>query len=499
MRFRHISHRRLGDFTRFVCAAALATSSAVSLAQRAAGQRAAPVPDAPAPQIHLAVAAPPARPLTAGASPAAEPLPAATISLYSVVDLALRNSQAVRVAEAAQQHARATMLEMRDAYIPNFSLGSGLGYSYGFPLGNPTLFNVNSTSLLFSFSQKYYIRGAADGLKAATLSLKDVRQQIIQDAASSYIELNSTLDQVRALQEAAQAGGSMVSVVQDRLTAGLAAPVDLTRARLTLAELQLKAMQMEDHANELRVHLGNLTGLPPETIDPSSASVPPMPTLDLGTLQQHNGDSPAIQASFATAKSRFDTAIGDKNQNYRPTVNMAFQYARFAPFNGYSLYYQHFTYNNIGLGIQAVWPLFDPIRRDKAKESQTEAARAQHQAELDKIRNSEANLSLWHSLQELKLQQQVATLQQQLAQDSLQAVLTRMNSAPGADAAPVTPQQADQDRIEERTRFVDMKAAEFNVIKTQLDLLAAVGGLEDWAKSAGNPPDSATTTIQTHP
>lgn len=474
-------------------AAFLLASSAIGWAQHSSA-----VPDAPAPQIRIAIATPPSRPLT-GAQAASGPMPAGTISLYSVVDLALRNSQAVRTAEAAQQHARATMLEMRDAYIPNFSLGSGLGYSYGFPLGNPTLFNVNSTSLLFSFSQKYYIRAAAAGLKAATLSLKDVRQQIIQDAASTYIELNATLDQVRALQAAAQAGDNLVSVVQDRLGAGLAAPVDLVQARLTQAKLQLKAMQMEDHANELRVHLGNLTGLPADTIDPSAASVPPMPALDFDVLKKRNGDSPAVQASFATATSRLNNAIGDKNQNYRPTVNLAAQYARFAPFNGYSLYYQHFTYNNIAIGIQAVWPLFDPIRRDKAIESRAEAARAQHQAELDKIRNSEANLSLWHSLQELKLQQQVAALEQQLAQDSLQAVLTRMNGSPGAAAPPVTPQQADQDRIDERSRFVDMKAAEFNVIKTQLSLLAAVGRLEDWAKSAGNAPDPATTTLQTHP
>jgi outer membrane protein TolC len=476
-----------------LCVLSLAASAPAGRAQRSSA-----VPDAPAPQIRIAIATPPASPLSA-AQAGAEPAPAGTISLYSVVDLALRNSQAVRTAEAAQQHARATMLEMRDAYIPNFSLGSGLGYSYGFPLGNPTLFNVNSTSLLFSFSQKYYIRAAAQGLKAATLSLKDVRQQIIQDAASTYIELASTLDQVRALQQAAQAGDNMVSVVQDRLTAGLAAPVDLVQARLTRAQLQLKAMQMEDHANELRVHLGNLTSLPPDTIDPSAASVPPMPPLDFSSVKKRNGDSPAVEASFATAKSRLDNAIGDKNQNYRPTVNMAAQYARFAPFNGYSNYYRNFSYNNIGVGIQAVWPLFDPIRRDKAIESKAEAARAQHQAELDKIRNSEANLSLWHSLQELKLQAQVAALEQQLAQDSLQAVLTRMNGAPGAAAAPVTPQQADQDRIDERARFVDMKAAQFNVIKTQLSLLAAVGGLEDWAKGAGASSNPASAVVQTHP
>lgn len=487
------------SFLRRIAKSAVLVSAGLSViaANGTAQQRSSAVPDAPSPQIRIAISTPPASPL-ADSRAASAPAPG-TISMYTIVDLALRNSQAVRVAQASQQHARATLLEMRNAYIPNFSLGSGLGYSYGFPLGNPTLFNVNSTSLLFSFSQKYYIRAASDGLKAATLSLKDIRQQIIQDAASSYIELSTTLDEMTALQQAADTAGQMVGVVQDRLRAGLAAPVDLTRAKLTRAQLQLKVMQMQDHASELRTHLANLTGLPVSSIEPSMATVPPMPGLDFDTLQQRNGDSAAIQASFATARSRFDTAIGDKNQNYRPTVGMAAQYARFAPFNGYSNYYRNFSYNNIGIGIQAVWPLFDPIRHDKAMESKAEAARAQHQAELDKIRNSEANLSLWHSLQELKLRQEVATLQQQLAQSELEAVLTRMNSAPAPDSIPITPQQADQDRIEERTRYADMKAAEFNVIKTQLSLLSAVGGLEDWAKNSENASPAATTTVQTHP
>ncbi|HET9087561.1 MAG TPA: TolC family protein [Acidobacteriaceae bacterium] len=457
------------------------------------------LPNAPVPAV-LAWNAPGSRlqtgngPLAPSKAPPAEATD--TVSLYTIVDLALRNSKAVQVAEAERQHAHGSMLEMRDAYIPNFSLGSGLGYSYGFPLGNPTLFNVNSTSLLFSFSQRDYIRSTQAAVKAATLSLKNVRQQVILDSSLNYIELDKTLAQIAALNEAIGATDQMVQVVGDRLQAGLESKASFTQAKLTRAKLRLREMQLEDHAEELRQHLANLTGLPPDAITPAPASIPELPDLDFHTLLQHSGHAPLVEAAFQTAKSKQFSAVGDKNQNYRPTVGMAFQYARFAPFNGYSLYYNHFTYNNIGFGIQAVWPLFDPIRRDKAMESKAEALRAQRQAELTRIQTDEGNYSMWHSLRELKAEQEVAQLQQEVAQDTLTSIQTQLNQgSPAAGAPPVTPQQADESRVEERSSYVDLRDAQFNVTRVELNLLNAIGGLEDWAKQGAQSPHSISPQV----
>lgn len=413
-------------------------------------------------------------------------MPAGGVSLYTVVDLALRNSKSVQIAEAEQQHARGAWNETRNAYIPNFSIGSGLGYSYGFPIGGPYIFNVGSNSLLFSFSQHDYIRSTHAAWQAATLSVKNARQQVILDASLQYIELDKTVGQIAALQQALADADAMVDVVQNRMNAGLESKLSLTQARLTRARIQLRAIQMENHAEELRQHLALLTGLDANVIIPSASSVPPLPDLDFRSLMGSGEKSPMVQAAFATAESRKFSARGDKNQNYRPTIGMAFQYQLFSTFNGYQNYYLHFQQNNIAVGIQAILPLFDPIRRDKAIESKAEAVRAQRQAELTRIQNNEGNFALWHSLRELEAEEQVAVLEQQLAQDTLDSTVTQMNQGPAsADAGPVAPQEADADRIEERTRYVDMKDAQFNVTRAKLNLLNAVGGLEDWAKQSG--------------
>jgi outer membrane protein TolC len=473
----------------------------VSLSLAGHGQRTdATVPNAPRPSVILSNTATPTYLSRADAAPAigtsnrltSDSATAGDVSLYTVVDLALRNSHAVHIAEAEQQRTRAIWMETRDIYIPNFSIGSGLGYSYGFPLGNPTLFNVQSQFLAFSFSQPDYIRSAHAAVKAATLSLTDVRRQVILDASINYIELNKTLAEIHALQQAAEVTDTLVSVVQDRLNAGLESKMNLTQAKLTRAQIQLQMIHLEDHADELRKHISGLTGLDPNTITPAQSSVPPLPDLDYRELMSAKNESPAVQAASATADARMYNAWGDKRAQNRPIVYGAFQYARFAAFNGYDQYYQHFTPNNIGIGINATWPLFDRSKRDRAEESAAIAKHDRQQAVLAKIQNDEGNLALWHSLRELEAQEQVADLKQQLAQDTLTATITEMNQG-GVNGQPVAPQQAEQYRVEERTGFVSFQDAQFNVTRVKLNLLSAVGGLEDWAKqSVQSPNDSAT-------
>jgi outer membrane protein TolC len=411
--------------------------------------------------------------------------PEAGMSLYTVVDLALRNSKAVKVAEADVMRARGALSETRDVYIPNFAVGSGLGYSYGFPLGTPTIFNVTSTSLLLSFSQHDYIRSARAAVKSAALSLENMRRQIILDAALDYIDLNTTLQQIAALNHAVHDSDALISVLQDRLQAGVASRMDVTQAQLTQAQVQVRIFQLQDHADELREHLSNLTGFNADLILPQSSSIPAFPDLDFSSIMEKSGRAPEVEAADATADAKMYAAWGDERQNYRPTVQFAAQYALFSTINNYTVYYVpgSFQANNFGVGIQAIWPLFDPVRHNRALESKAEAERARRQAELARIQNSESDMKLWHSLQELEAQAKVAQLQQQIAQETLATTVTQMNQGSASATAPtITPQQADEGRIQERTTYVDLQDAQFNVARTKLNLLSAVGGLEDWVR-----------------
>ena len=66
----------------------------------------------------------------------------AQISLVSAVDLALKNNPRVRLAQADVDKSTAVLKESKDVYIPAVTVGSGLGWSYGYPLGQPSVVNA---------------------------------------------------------------------------------------------------------------------------------------------------------------------------------------------------------------------------------------------------------------------------------------------------------------------------------------------------------------------
>ena len=103
----------------------------------------------------------------------------AQISFTSAVGLALKSNPKVLAAQADVDKSLAALQQIRDAYIPNIVGGSGVGPpSYGYPLGQPSIFNFTAQSLVFSYSQRDYLRAAQAALDATRLNLKDIREGV---------------------------------------------------------------------------------------------------------------------------------------------------------------------------------------------------------------------------------------------------------------------------------------------------------------------------------
>ena len=419
-------------------------------------------------------------------------LPAiAQVSLYSTVDLALRNSAAVRVATADMEKAAAVLSESRDVYVPSMYLGSGIGYSYGFPVGQPSIYNMTSQSLLVSFSQPDYIRSARAGLKAAQLTLKDTRQQIVLDTSLNYIQLDKTTREIAALDEESRFADRLLAIEQQRLDAGVEPRIEITKARLTAARIRLKRLHLESDAAVLRETLAHLTGIPAASFITDEKSIPPPPEFNtVGDLHLVVSNvNPNVQSAYTAAKSRLYTAFGDSRQVWRPQVMFVAEYARYATFNNYEDYYKNFQSNNFGIGIQITVPLWDSGKKAKARESNADAAHSLAQADLLRNQTEEQALRLQKSLAELQAQAEIAELQRQLAKDQLDTVTAQLESGNGqSSSAPMSPREEQSARIEERQRFEDSLDADFELTRARLSLLRIVGSVEDWAKTLPNTP-----------
>jgi outer membrane protein TolC len=343
----------------------------------------------------------------------------AQVSFYTAVDLALRNSTPVRIGAAQVQHAEAAVMESIDAYKPSFVVGSSLGYSYGFPVGQPSVYSVSASSLAYSFSQPDYIRSARAALLAAQLQLKDTRQQVILDTALAYIQLNTVSEEITALDQQTGFVDKLVEIETDRVNAGVDSKVELTKARLTGAQISLRRLHLVDQADLLRVRIAHLTGLNPPDIVSEPQTIPKAPevsrdgSIESLVMDGNNG----VKAAYASARSKLYTSFGDDRQNNRPTFGFGGEYNRYAKFNNYNEYYLRFQHNNFNVGIQITLPVFDATRTAKAKGSSAEAVQAT--AEADQLRDQagEQILQLQKNQAELSAQEQVAELQNELAQD----------------------------------------------------------------------------------
>ena len=407
----------------------------------------------------------------------------AQISFTTAVDLALKNSPRVKAAEAEVEKAQAALEETKDVYIPSLIGGSGLGYSYGFPLGQPSVFNFTSQSLLFNFSQQDYIRAARASLNAANLALRDARQAVAEDAAITYLALHRDQERQAAMVDQSGYAGRLVNIVQDRLNAGQDTPIDLTTARLTAAQIRLSRMRAEDDTEADRTHLARLTGLPAVGLGVVPSSIPQFSPPPASDSPSGPVTSPSIESAYAVAKAKQQIAFGDARYLWRPQIYFVAQYSLFAKFNNYDLYYNRFQYNNAGIGVDIKFPVFDAVQRAKSRESAAEAARAQHEANAARDQFLEGRLKVRRATAELAARAEVADLDQQLAKQQLDVMLVQLSTS-GSSGSQMTPKDEQNSRIAEREKYIAYLEAGYQMKQAQINLMRQTGELENWLKSA---------------
>ncbi len=413
----------------------------------------------------------------------------AQVSLGTVVDLAQRNSSAVRLAEADVQRAQAVLAQTQDVFFPSLTFGSGLPafHTIGFMPGVPATFSGTVQSQAVNLSQNEYIGAARSGIKAASLNLKDSLEQAALDASTAYIELETVNLELDAARQQEAFAGRLVEIEQQRAEAGVDPLSDLLQARLTAAQLKLKRLRLETRAGSLAKQLAILTGLPVGSITPDRASIPEIPAIKADDAEHTTA---AIQSAQMVANSKRLITRGDRMSEFLPEISFNAQYSSttdiLSVLNTVNEYYKkNIPPVNFSSGFQINLPLFDLSRRAKVRESAAEALRAKIEVEQAQRQNEVQIAELTGSLRELDTLAEIASLKQQIANEQLQAVLTQLELGNGAGAGPgapaqLTPKAEQLARIDERQKFEDALEAGFDLSKTRLSLLRALGHMEDW-------------------
>ncbi len=448
----------------------------------------------------------------------------AQISLPTAVNLALQSDPRVKIAEADLTRAKAILAQTKDAFIPSVTATAGVGRATGAPLSAPVILGVAAQSLVYNFAQPDYIRAAHAGVESAQLALEVARSDVAEDATNSYVALDNALQRRAVQQDALTIANRLVAIEQDRFNAGVDPHIELTQARRTAAQIRLQELLVEDEIADRTTHLAALTGLPragwqtvhdsiPTFAKPSAPESPEGPTPS--DPKKYEG----ISAAFATARSRQYTAEGDRRYLLRPQLSFSAQYSRLDDaFTSYDFYYPGFrervtcnpvctvngqlnSFNSLSLGVQLSVPLIDMVHRARARESAADAARALADAQMQQNTFIEGRQRLRRSATELSARADLASLDHDLAQDQLDATLTRLQAAAGATGGTqLSPKDEQNARLAERQRTVDLLNAELQLRAAEVTLLRQEGSLTHWLAAtipgATSAPGNATPTVQ---
>jgi hypothetical protein len=126
-------------------------------------------------------------------------------------------------------------------------------------------------------------------------------------------------------------------------------------------------------------------------------------------------------------------------------------------------------------------------RYARAHESAAESLRSRVEAEQAQKQNDLAVVQASAAITELDAQAEVFSLKQEIASDQLKTVIAQLEVGNGSGVGPgsqpqASPKVEQMARIDERQRIEDTREAGFDLAKARLNLLRALGHMDDWLK-----------------
>ena len=408
-------------------------------------------------------------------------LSAEQVPLKRAVELALAHSTTLQASQIDEQRAFASYHEARYQYLPQLTVGSGLGKSYGYPLSlegsAPSIVNTTAQSALINPALKDFVRAARTEYEASGVQTKDQRSQVIQDTVLKYAELSKWETLMAHLSHDYEDALKMEQAVNERISAGVDNPLLRNQARLNAARVYLHISQAQGAIDVLRNQLAQLTGLPAAAIETVPESIPPLPEVkqEDNLAARAAQQSPLIQLADLRASSAAFRARGEHRAMW-PSVDFAAQYALLATFNNYQQFFQphSFQANNATVGVEIRFPFLNPSQHAHAQAADAAALHAKKDVEATKNQVSEQTLKLQRSVAQLAAAQQVVELEYQIAKSNLDALQIRV------DSGSATLHDLDDARNQAHERYDSLQDTNFELQRARISLLRVTGELEAW-------------------
>jgi outer membrane protein TolC len=402
-------------------------------------------------------------------SPAGEPL-----TLKRAIELAMRNSRDLAVARLQQGLAEKSAMISKAEFLPNVYAGSGAAYTNGIPQtpggSAPSVFDVSYTQQVFNPPLKGQARELQERVRAQKFEVERVRDTVILNTASAYLELGKARHSLELLRKERQSAQRILDVTSERLSEGLELPIEVTKAQLSAARIEKRILDLEGREDALETTLRSMTGLPEDQpVQVSAEELPASAAQPVATLVgQALANNAGLKQAGAERYARELRLKGERG-GHLPTLQFVGIYSLLSKFNNYDQFYNKFQRHNINIGVQVQFPIFSAHTIAAISLATTNLK----VAEMD-VQNQRSELSYEvrrqvHLTREMDAAREVARLELQLAQQNLGVLQAQYQEGR------LSLRDLEKARLEESDRWMDFLNAGFDRQRAELELLRSTG------------------------
>nr|UXE46092.1 hypothetical protein Hi04_10k_c5653_00007 [uncultured bacterium] len=399
------------------------------------------------------------------------------LTLKQAITLAVQHSSDLVLARARLAIAEQQAALLRAPFAPNLFVGSGAGYTFGFPMTPggvpPALLDVAYVQTVFNRPLRGQARAAERRVDVERLSLADRRDAVILRTADVFLDLVHVREALEARRSTRNALPRIQQITDNRVAEGHELPVESLRAKLDGAREEQAIVQLEGREDALTSDLQQLTGIrsdtrPLEIARDRLASQPEQPIADL--VARALASNSELQRADYEQRVRRDQ-LNQERAAYWPAIDVVGDYAMLARFNNYDDFFLRFSRNNLNVGIQARWPIFSAsttsavrVVQSELRQIEVELRRKREEIEVVVRRASQRT-------RELRAAREIAALELELAQERVRMLRERFQ----ADRANL--RDVERARLEQTDKRVAFLQADYESQLALLELMNTTGQL----------------------
>ncbi len=401
-----------------------------------------------------------------------------TISLKEAVAQALRLNPEIVLARLEEEKARAQMRIARDPFIPKVFAGSGMAYSYGFPMSiegsAPSIVQVRGVASVFNKAVSARIAQAGETAKAMAIDTEAKREQVAFETASVFLDAIRWLRTAEAIRGQVVAMERAAETVEARVKEGRELEIEQRRAALGVAKTKHRHALIEEQQEHAENTLGVLirmdagTRLRAVMDGPLAVETPESEEAALRLALAASKELRRLESSVRVEQ----LALREQEASRLPTLDLVAQYGLFAKFNNYEDFFRRFQRHNGQLGVSVQVPLFRSaaaVARGSQIQTELEALRTRMGQTRARIAVEVRNA--WRQAKLAEDGRQIARSDLELAREQVTILLAQLEEGRASQ------RQLEEARFAEQEKWIGYYESQMLGERAKLALARVAGNL----------------------